>query len=118
MAAYVVIAAFSDHDRPATRAFASLAPKLFWIDEICKEAGLLSTSLLTVHSPHLLVPPADLVVVKEPAVAACKVVISLDFLVAAPTKVRLAVLTEHLAATIGLLNAFTTLWAALCCLGK
>mmetsp|Transcript_6552 Transcript_6552/g.19819 ORF Transcript_6552/g.19819 Transcript_6552/m.19819 type:complete len:243 (+) Transcript_6552:106-834(+) len=104
VAPHVVVPALPDDDGLAARALTRLLPELRGVHEVREEARLVRPGLRAVHRPGLLVPAADLLVVEEAALAGGEVVVAGDLLAATPAEVDLAVLAEHLAAALRLLD--------------
>lgn len=109
----MVVLALLQHDAPAAWALTSLVQMLTEINELRQEASLLGPSLCAINMMDLLIPSTDLFVIEESALTGCEVVISIDFLVAAPAKRNFAVGAHNFAATLRFLYAYAATRAIL-----
>eukprot|EP00450_Noctiluca_scintillans_P023184 CAMPEP_0194531274 /NCGR_PEP_ID=MMETSP0253-20130528/68538_1 /TAXON_ID=2966 /ORGANISM="Noctiluca scintillans" /LENGTH=196 /DNA_ID=CAMNT_0039376609 /DNA_START=258 /DNA_END=849 /DNA_ORIENTATION=+ len=81
MAMEMVVSPVPQHDCPTLGTLATLLPALSGINKSSKKTLFLSASLVFVHA-HLLVPTADLLIIKESALTCRKVLVPFDFFAA------------------------------------
>lgn len=116
VAAHLIVPALSYHCVSATRTLTNLISSAVKIDELPQELSLVCPCLCSIHSihAHLLIPTADLVIVKQATLTRRKMIVSRDFLIALPAEVNATVPAFHLVAALSLLDGRCAPWTISC----